>query len=314
MNPIRPTVLPSRRSRPAIAAACVALILLSLPGSAAGRSAASAASAAPRDTFAWVAPTKAPPAVNRPHAGRHVAVRFTLGHDEGLDILVPGWPRAQRVNCTTGEPIKGTLWRTHPYGAEGLEYDADSGTYTYVWEVRPEWGNGALRCRQFLLNVTGRGIQELSFRFRSAPASEPPPGLGCADIVDGDGSYVSKDAQGDPLPEPKVSFFYELAAPSCAPHAGTVTKYRLFVLPADTDGHPTSWLPIASQIVDGDGVAQILTFDIDIDITDEPAPPAVCVYGDVRRGDAIVESAPQPPYGCFDFQLDGSHSGRSGWD
>jgi hypothetical protein len=310
MHSIRPTTTQRAVSRLAVLAASAALMAISLPGTTVAGS-SGAAGVQPTDTFAWVAPTKEPPQVNRPHAGTHVGLHFSLGGDHGLDVLAPGWPRAQRVDCVTRAPIAGTLWRTHPYGSDGLEYDAATETYTYVWDVRPEWGNGALRCRQFLLKTTGGVVADLSFTFRSAPSTEPPADLACADIVDGDGSYVSKDENGDPLPEPKVVFALNVAEPSCAPN-GVETRYRLYVLPAplDSHGHPTSWQPIASQARTGDGSSAVLIFDIPI--THDPAPPEVCLYAYTVRGNAIVERAPDR--GCLPYTLDGPPPGFSGWN
>ena len=161
----------------------------------------------------------------------------------------------------------------------------------------------------FILKTTGGLVEQVEFRFR--PGSiDPPAGLACADIFAGDGSYVSEDANGDPFPEPRVNFLLRVSAPACAPDDGLPTRYRLFVLPAQegSGGDPDSWLPIASQIRLGDGSSTFLTFDMPV----SDAPPEVCLYAQVMRGNAMVERAPQR--GCLPYTLDAGPPGFSGWD
>jgi predicted extracellular nuclease len=71
-----------------------------------------------------------PPAVNSIKAGSTVAVKFSLGGDQGLDVFASG-PTVTPVDCTTLEPVGGTS----PAGGSGLHYDAVTDTYWFGWKT-----------------------------------------------------------------------------------------------------------------------------------------------------------------------------------
>jgi hypothetical protein len=98
--------------------------------------------------FTWV---KAP---TRPRGGSTATYRFSLGGDFGLDVLRGGSPTTTRVSCSTGERIKGTTFRTRPFGG-AISYDGGNDTYSISWKVRPEWARGALACRQLEVWIRG---------------------------------------------------------------------------------------------------------------------------------------------------------------
>ncbi|AUG81876.1 hypothetical protein CFP65_7290 [Kitasatospora sp. MMS16-BH015] len=67
----------------------------------------STASAADQYTYAYAffgfdAPVGNSPTVNKAHAGRSIPMKFSLGGNHGLNMLGPGQPTAQQIDCTTG--------------------------------------------------------------------------------------------------------------------------------------------------------------------------------------------------------------------
>ena len=115
--------------------------------------------------FSWVAPTKGDPSIESyGRAGQVVRVKFRLGGDFGLDVLADSSPKSQRYVC--GQPsrlIPGSAYLTRPFGAAGLSYDAATKIYTYAWQTRAEWGNGALRCRQLRLRFVDESTRRANF-------------------------------------------------------------------------------------------------------------------------------------------------------
>ncbi|MGH9248101.1 MAG: M36 family metallopeptidase, partial [Acidimicrobiales bacterium] len=105
-----------------------------------------------------------------------VPMVFSLGGNQGLDILVENSPYSRQVDCTT--------LRTETPGAEfitprplpiptqtpansGLSYDPREDRYTYPWQTLESWGG---TCREFVL-TRDDGVQHRAyFRFQATPA------------------------------------------------------------------------------------------------------------------------------------------------
>ncbi len=152
------------------------LLLSSAPalGNDAGDQALAATSAT--FGFAWQAPTKGKGhGVNRPQAGTTVPVTFTLAtRIYTTKVVASGWPKVRRVDCSTKAPIAGTEWQARPFGAAGLTRVGTS--YTYAWEVRPEWGEGPLACRELRIKLKDGTTQSALYRFtKAAPLEDRPP-------------------------------------------------------------------------------------------------------------------------------------------
>ena len=118
--------------------------------------------------FAWASPTKGKgDGINTPRAGTTVAVNFTLNTGVSTSkLLAAGWPKVRRVDCSTLKPKAGTEFMSRPLGAKGLNRSGTS--YTYSWRVRPEWGDGALACRELRIKLTDGTTQSAIFHFRKA--------------------------------------------------------------------------------------------------------------------------------------------------
>ena len=111
----------------------------------------------------FLAPVAAPPTVNMVHAGQAIPIQFSLGGDFGLNILAAGYPIAQQVNCTTGAPVN-TSTMTDTSGNSGLQFDAATGTYTYVWKTSKA---SAGTCQIFTLGLNDGTFYTANFEYAS---------------------------------------------------------------------------------------------------------------------------------------------------
>jgi predicted extracellular nuclease len=98
--------------------------------------------------------------LNQVRAGQAVPVKFQLGGDRGLDILASGSPTSATIPCAGGavDPIE----ETATAGASGLQYDAATQTYTYVWKTQRAWSG---TCRRFTLKLDDGTVRTADFRF-----------------------------------------------------------------------------------------------------------------------------------------------------
>jgi arabinogalactan endo-1,4-beta-galactosidase len=74
------------------------------------------------------------PTVNSENAGQAIPVKFSLGGDQGLAVIVSGYPTVTRVDCKSHAPI-GTAIKSDTADNSGVAYDPSSNTYTYVWKT-----------------------------------------------------------------------------------------------------------------------------------------------------------------------------------
>lgn len=110
-----------------------------------------------------------PPVNNRPtlnaaKAGSAVPVKFSLGGDQGLDVLGADHPKSEQIDCSEAGDVDGLESTANP-GGSGLSYDASSDTYTYVWQTSRDWAN---TCRQLILkfNDPGQTARRANFKLR----------------------------------------------------------------------------------------------------------------------------------------------------
>jgi hypothetical protein len=88
-------------------------------------------------------------ALNVLKAGQAVPVKFSLGGDQGLDVLA-GSPTSGPVPCATSLPPD-PVEQTVTAGASSLTYDPATSTYTYTWKTDKAW---AATCRQLTVALT----------------------------------------------------------------------------------------------------------------------------------------------------------------
>lgn len=108
------------------------------------------------------APISSPPTLNELKAGGSVPVKFDLGGDFGLDILADGYPTSHGVACDNNAPVEDVDEETTT-SPSGLQYDADSGQYVYVWKTQKSWAG---TCRQFTLRLADGTDHVALFKFK----------------------------------------------------------------------------------------------------------------------------------------------------
>lgn len=110
----------------------------------------------------FFAPVNNPPVVNSAKGGSAIPVKFNLGGDFGLSVFEGGYPGSQRIACDGGAPID-PIEETVTAGASGLQYDPDTGQYTYVWKTQKSWGG---TCRQLILRFSDGAERVALFNFK----------------------------------------------------------------------------------------------------------------------------------------------------
>jgi hypothetical protein len=84
----------------------------------------------------FFAPVSNPDTINVVKAGAGVALKFSLGGDQGLDIFAAGSPTVQVFPCFSpgGIPVA-----TSTAGGSTLSYAPLTDTYTYNWKTQKSW-------------------------------------------------------------------------------------------------------------------------------------------------------------------------------
>lgn len=82
-----------------------------------------------------LSPAKNPPAVNGGKAGRSLPLKFSLGGNEGLQVLGSGSPSSAPASCSSFVPTGPEA----PVSSKGLSYDALAGVYTLNWKTQKSW-------------------------------------------------------------------------------------------------------------------------------------------------------------------------------
>jgi hypothetical protein len=118
------------------------------------------AAAVPPAPFTGFFPPISNTGLNGQTAGQSVPIRFSLGADEGLNILVPGSPASRRINCTSFAGIG--PWQPTTSVA-GLQYDPVANQYIYVWKTLKAW---ARTCRELDVTTVDGVHHTARFRFQ----------------------------------------------------------------------------------------------------------------------------------------------------
>ena len=108
---------------------------------------------------AFVLPTRQSPAWNEVKAGSAQPVRFTLGGSDAT-VLASGYPRSQRIDCTTLNPI-GAAVTINTTAAGGLAYNGSH--FHIIWKTDKTWSG---ICRQFILLLDDGTTIHANFRFK----------------------------------------------------------------------------------------------------------------------------------------------------
>ena len=116
------------------------------------------------------------PSLNVVKAGSNQPMVFSVGGDQGLDILASNSPYSRMVDCNTlktVDPASAFITprpipvETETAGNSGLSYDPTQDRYTYPWRTDKAWEG---TCREFVLTRTD-GVQHRAyFRFSTDPS------------------------------------------------------------------------------------------------------------------------------------------------
>jgi hypothetical protein len=127
-----------------------------------------------RDTNYWVTPlwAYAFDGFRRPvdnggwngaKAGSAIPVKFSLGGDQGLDVITGGYPTATQIACanssTTIEPVAAVTTASN----SGLTYDAVADQYVYVWKTSKAWAG---KCYRFELGLNDGTSHTFDVQFK----------------------------------------------------------------------------------------------------------------------------------------------------
>lgn len=106
-------------------------------------------------------PVDNPAVVNTAKAGRAVPVKFSLGGNQGMDILQAGSPTTTTFSCSAAAP-EDVIEETVAASTSGLTYDAAAEQYNYVWKA----GTGyAGSCRKLTVTLNDGTRHEALFHF-----------------------------------------------------------------------------------------------------------------------------------------------------
>ncbi|HST17593.1 MAG TPA: PxKF domain-containing protein [Gaiellaceae bacterium] len=109
-------------------------------------------------------PIDNPPILNVAKAGSAVPVIFSLGGNQGLGILAAGSPSTTQIGCDNAAPTDNVPDNpTDTAGKSGLNYDAKSGQYTYVWKTEKTWTG---TCRRLNVTLADGTVHVANFKFK----------------------------------------------------------------------------------------------------------------------------------------------------
>ena len=102
------------------------------------------------------------PTLNSVNAGRAIPVKFSLGGNQGLNIMAPDYPVSVSLNCNTSDPGVDVV-ETLTAGNSSLSYDPATNQYTYVWKTESSWAG---TCRQLIIKLCDGTEHKANFKFK----------------------------------------------------------------------------------------------------------------------------------------------------
>jgi Kelch motif len=90
------------------------------------------------------------PIFNRGKAGSGIPVKFSLGGDQGLNVFAPGYPKSEKVDCSSSGSLD-DIEQTVTAGGSSLTYNAAADQYTYTWKTDKTWAG---TCRKLTVRLS----------------------------------------------------------------------------------------------------------------------------------------------------------------
>lgn len=100
------------------------------------------------------------PVLNSVKAGSAVPVKFSLGGDQGLDVMATGYPRSTVISCDSTADTD-AVEQTVTAGSSSLSYDPATGQYNYVWKTDKVWAG---TCRQLVVQLDDGTYHRANFK------------------------------------------------------------------------------------------------------------------------------------------------------
>ena len=110
------------------------------------------------DFTGFLAPIANLPAYNGIKAGSGVPIKFSLDGDQGLAVILDGYPTATPISCTTGA-VTGSPEEINV--SEALSYRSDTDTYSLTWKT----AKGSTGCRLLTVALDDGTVHQARFRF-----------------------------------------------------------------------------------------------------------------------------------------------------
>ena len=102
------------------------------------------------------------PTLNVVNAGKGLSVKFSLGGDQGLNILAAGYPISQPIACDGSLPLD-TIEQVVTASNSSLSYDSATVTYIYKWKTERAWAG---TCRQLIVKLSDGTEHVANFKFK----------------------------------------------------------------------------------------------------------------------------------------------------
>jgi hypothetical protein len=106
-------------------------------------------------------PIENQPVVNVAKAGSAIPVKFSLHGNQGLSIVMAGYPASGVIACNSSDPAS-LVEETVTAGGSTLTYDGGADQYIYVWKTEKSW-NG---CRQLVIQLKDGTYHRANFQFK----------------------------------------------------------------------------------------------------------------------------------------------------
>ena len=99
---------------------------------------------------------------NTVKAGSAIPVKFSLGGNQGMDVIKAGSPTATETACPGASAASDAVEETVTASQSGLTYDASADQYIYVWKTNKAWAG---KCYRFDLGLNGQSSRTFNVAF-----------------------------------------------------------------------------------------------------------------------------------------------------
>jgi hypothetical protein len=98
--------------------------------------------------------------LNKAKAGSVVPVKFSLGGDQGLNVLASGYPQTATIPCTASS--SDVLEEYGTGNVSSFKYDPVANQYIYNWKTDTKWAG---TCRQLVVKLADNTYHRANFNF-----------------------------------------------------------------------------------------------------------------------------------------------------